>query len=142
MRGKDGGRSAFRFVLVFLAAAVLVAGCGVSAGEKTRREKTLKETCDLFIRHAVQDEWDDAFALSDAGFESADALQAHFKGLWVTDAVLTGGVISSMAWVSDDITKVKVNWSFQAGTVPSYSSETLAWEWKGEGWRYRGRVLR
>jgi len=120
----------------------LLAGCSIPPEKKSAREQSLKVTADDFIQHITQDDWAGAYGMTEAGLDGPEEFKESLKRTWVNDAVLTGGVISSMAWVSDDTAKVKVNWSFQSGTVPSYSSETYAWAWKNKTWIYKGRVLR
>jgi hypothetical protein len=122
--------------------SALAAGCSLSPEEKVAREQALKQSVDSFSDSVVQGRWDEAFKLSDGSFENQEKLKSHLMKPWVQDSTLTGGQIASMAWVSDSIAKVKLNWSFQTGSVESYSSETFIWVWKGSNWRYSGRSLR
>jgi hypothetical protein len=121
---------------------VLLTGCSLSPEEKVAREQALKQTVESFSDSVVQAKWDEAFKLNDGSFENTDKLKNHLMKPWVQDSTLTGGQIASMSWVSDTIAKVKLNWTFQTGSVESYSSETFVWVWKGNGWKYRGRSLR
>lgn len=120
----------------------LTIGCSLSPEEKVGREQSLKQSVDSFTDSVVQGRWDEAFKLSDGSFDNQEKLKSHLMKPWVQDSTLTGGQIASMAWVSDGIAKVKLNWSFQTGSVESYSSETFIWIWKGNSWRYSGRSLR
>ncbi len=129
------------WALLFIVSA-LAAGCSLSPEEKVAREQALKQSVDSFSDSVVQGRWDEAFKLSDGSFENQEKLKSHLMKPWVQDSTLTGGQIASMAWVSDSIAKVKLNWSFQTGSVESYSSETFIWVWKGSNWRYSGRSLR
>lgn len=128
--------------ILLLGVAVLLGGCSLSAEEKTSREQALKQTIDSFIGDVVQANWTDAYRLTDGRFQNADHLKTQITQSWVTDATLTGGEIASMAWVSDQIAKVKLTWTFQSGSAQSFSNETFVWGWKGNGWKYRGRALR
>ncbi len=131
-----------RLMMCLAAGLVLLAGCSVTPAERSSRELALKSVSDAFIQRVVQEEWTAAFAQTDAGLPGPDELKELMRKAWVQDGVLTGGVISSMAWIGDDTAKVKINWSFQTGTVPSYSSETYAWQWKSGTWKLKGHVLR
>jgi hypothetical protein len=117
-------------------------GCSLSSDEKEARVKSLKQAVDSFSAAAVQPNWDEAYKLSDGSFGNADNLKSNITKSWVQDATLTGGDVVSMAWIDDSTAKVKMTWSFQSGSVQSFSSETFIWGWKGNGWKYRGRVLR
>ena len=128
--------------ILLLAVSALSAGCSLSPEEKVAREQALKQSVDSFSDSVVQGRWDEAFKLSDGNFENQEKLKGHLMRSWVQDSTLTGGQIASMAWISDSIAKVKLNWSFQTGSVESYSSETFIWVWKGNNWRYSGRSLR
>lgn len=121
---------------------VLLAGCSLSPEQKVAREQALKQTTEAFENSIVQANWNDVYKMSDGGFESADKLKSSLIKTWVQDATLTGGVIASMAWITDNIAKVKVNWAFQSGSVQSFSSETFIWGWDGNNWKYKGRALR
>ena len=127
---------------VALISLVLLTGCSLSPEEKVTREQALKQAMDSFSDSVVQQRWDEAFKLSDGSFENVDKMKSHLMKPWVQDSTLTGGQIASMAWISDTIAKVKLNWTFQTGSVESFSSETFVWVWKGNSWKYRGRSLR
>ena len=122
--------------------ALAFSGCSLSPEEKVGREQALKQTVDSFSEAIVQTHWDEAFKLSDGSFESSDKLKSQITKSWVQDSTLTNGQIASMAWVTDSIAKVKLTWTFQVGSVESYSNETFVWIWQGSGWKYRGRSLR
>ncbi len=122
--------------------ALVFSGCSLSPEEKVGREQALKQTVDSFSDAVVQAHWDEAFKLSDGSFESSDKLKTHLTLPWVQDSTLTNGQISSMAWVTDTIAKVKLTWTFQSGSVESYSNETFVWIWNGSAWKYKGRSLR
>ncbi len=120
----------------------LLTGCSLSPEEKVGREQALKQTVDSFADSVVQTKWDEVFKLSDGSFDSSDKLKGLLVKSWVSDAILTNGQIASMSWISDTIAKVKLTWTFQLGSVESYSSETFVWVWNGNGWKFRGRSLR
>jgi hypothetical protein len=128
--------------ILLLSVAALFGGCSLSPDEKVAREQALKQTVDSFVTDMVQSNWTDAYRLSDGSFPSSDRLKAQITQSWVTDATLTNGDIASMAWVTDEIAKVKLTWTFQSESVQSFSNETFVWCWKGNGWKYRGRALR
>lgn len=132
----------FSLLPVVMVGLLLSVGCSLSPEDKVAREQSLKQSVDSFTDSVVQGRWDEAFKLSDGSFDNQEKLKSHLMNPWVQDSTLTGGQIASMAWVSDSIAKVKLNWSFQTGSVESYSSETFIWVWKGNGWRYSGRSLR
>ena len=128
--------------ILLLSAVVLLGGCSLSPDEKVSREQALKQTVDSFVADVVQANWNDAYRISDGSFPNADRLKTQITQSWVNDATLTSGDIASMAWVTDETAKVKLTWTFQLGSVQSYSNETFVWSWKGNGWKYRGRALR
>ena len=125
-----------------LLTSLLLAGCSLSPEEKVGREQALKQTVDAFSQSIVQGKWDEVFKLSDGGFENSDKLKRLLMKSWAQDGTLTGGEIASMAWVSDTLAKVKLNWTFQLGSVETFSSETFVWAWNGTAWKYKGRSLR
>ena len=129
-------------ILILLWSALGFAGCSLSPEEKVGREQALKQTVDSFSDAVVQAHWDEAFKLSDGSFESSDKLKSLIMKSWVPDSTLTNGQIASMSWVTDTIAKVKLTWTFQVGSVESYSSETFVWAWTGSAWKYKGRSLR
>jgi hypothetical protein len=131
----------FIVLMTFLGATCL-GGCSLSPDQRVAREQSLKQAAENFINSASQANWNDIYRMSDGSFESADKLKDSLVKSWVQDATLTGGVIASMAWVTDNIAKIKINWAFQAGSVQSFSSETFIWGWDGNGWKYKGRALR
>jgi hypothetical protein len=128
--------------ILLLSAVVLLGGCSLSPDEKVSREQALKQTVDSFVADVVQANWNDAYRISDGSFPNADRLKTQITQSWVNDATLTSGDIASMAWVTDETAKVKLTWTFQLGSVQSFSNETFVWGWKGNGWKYRGRALR
>jgi len=127
------------FLLVL---CTLFMGCSLSSDEKEARVQVLKQSVENFIADAVQPNWEELFKLTDGSLENPEKLKNQIIKSWVPDATLTGGDIVSMAWVNDNTAKVKLTWSFQAGSVQSFSNETFVWSWKGNGWKYRGRALR
>ncbi len=129
-----------KVVFIFLLMGLF--GCSLSPEEKVAREQALKQTVDSFSDSVVQQRWDEVFKLTDGSFENVDKMKNHLVQPWVQDSTLTSGQIASMAWISDTIAKVKLNWTFQTGSVESFSSETFVWVWKGNNWKYRGRSLR
>lgn len=129
-------------VLAYLLVAIGLGGCSLSPDQRVAREQSLKQAAENFINSASQANWNDIYRISDGSLDSADKLKDSLMKSWVPDATLTGGVIASMAWVTDSIAKVKINWAFQAGSVQSFSSETFIWGWDGNGWKYKGRALR
>jgi hypothetical protein len=131
-----------RSLSILFIGTILLSGCSITPAERTAREQALKGSAETFIQSVVQDDWAAAYGLTEAGLQGAEELKDFLKKTWVQDGVLTAGVISSMAWIGDETAKVKINWSFQSGTVPSYSSETFAWRWKDRTWKCVGRVLR
>jgi hypothetical protein len=130
------------FGLTLLLSAFFSAGCALSPEDKVAREQALKQTVETFTESVVQSKWNDIYAMSDGSFDGAEKLKTHLTQTWVSDATLTTGQIASMAWINDGLAKVKLNWTFQSGSVQSFSSETFSWIWKGNGWKYQGRVLR
>jgi hypothetical protein len=128
--------------ILLLSVAVLLGGCSLSPDEKVSREQALKQTVDSFVADVVQANWNEAYRLCDGSFPNADFLKTQITQSWVNDATLTSGDIASMAWVTDETAKVKLTWTFQLGSVQSYSNETFVWSWKGNGWKYKGRALR
>jgi hypothetical protein len=125
-----------------LAFISFMSGCALSPDDKVTREQLLKQQAQNFVSLAVQGDWDNLFKLTDGSFEGVDRFKVHLTQPWDASSTLTGGSIASMSWVSDSATKVKINWVFQEGSVMSYSSETFAWVWKDDTWKYKGRVLR
>ena len=130
------------FIMFLLWSAMVFTGCSMSPEDKVAREQALKQTVDSFSDSVVQTHWDEAYKLTDGNFDSSDKLKSNLMVSWVPDSTLTGGQITSMAWVTDTIAKVKMTWSFQSGSVESYSSETFVWIWNGSAWKFRGRSLR
>ncbi len=131
--------------LFLIAAGFLVlgmAGCSISPEEKVGREQALKLMTENFTNLVVQGDWNGVYGMSAGTFDSAEALKTLLKKSWVEDATLTGGQIASMAWINDKTAKVKLNWTFQVGSVQSFSSETFVWSWKGGTWKLLGRSLR
>lgn len=128
--------------LLLFAAVFLLPGCSLSPDQKVARERALKQTIESFINASVQSNWDDLYQMSAGDFKDADQLKDHLVKSRVQDATLTGGDIATMAWENDKTAKVKINWSFQAQSVQSYSCETFIWVWKGSNWKYKGRTLR
>jgi len=120
----------------------LLAGCSLSPEEKVSREQALQQAVLSFASDVVQGSWSQAYALTDGSLGSADQLKNQLVKSWVQDATLTNGDITSLAWVTDNTAKVKLTWSFQAGSVQSFSNETFVWVWKGNAWKYKGRALR
>lgn len=131
-------------VLFLLAtvAVILLAGCSLSSDEKLAREKGLQQSVLAFVADVVQPNWQEAYRLTDGSLGGPDQLKNQLSQSWVQDATLTNGDVTSMAWVNDSTAKVKLTWSFQAGSVETFSSETFLWIWKGDGWKYKGRALR
>jgi hypothetical protein len=144
MRPADWALRFYRGASLFLALAAIAAfaGCSLSPDEKVSRVQVLKDQAQNFANLAVQKDWDGLFKLTDGSFDSSDKFQAYMTQPWDTTAVLTGGNITSLAWVNDTTTKVKINWIFQEGSILSYSSETFVWVWKDDSWKLRGRTLR
>jgi hypothetical protein len=128
--------------ILLLTISALLSGCSLSPDEKVAREQALKQTVDTFVADVIQSNWTEAYRLTDGSFPNADHLKAQITQSWVTDSTITDGTISSMAWVSDEIAKVKLTWTFQSGSVQSFSNETFVWGWKGNSWKYRGRAIR
>jgi hypothetical protein len=135
------GTSMKRAFLI-LGAVVLLAGCALSPDEKVNRVQILKQQVQSFVNSAVQKDWDGLFRLTDGSFDNVDHFQSYMTQPWDSTAVLTGGNITSLAWVNDTTTKVKVNWIFQDGSILSYSSETFIWVWVDDNWKLKGRSLR
>ena len=129
-------------VLFLSAAMILLSGCSLSPEEKVGRERALKQSLEGFINASVQSNWDDLYRMSAGRFNDAEQLKEHLVKTRVPEATLTGGDIASMAWENDKMAKVKINWSFQAQSVQSVSSETFVWVWKAKSWKYLGRALR
>jgi hypothetical protein len=131
-------------ILRLLAGCFLIAavGCSLSMEDKIAREQVLKQNVDSFVNSVVQGNWNDVIVQSVGDFDSVDSLKKHLMKSWVQDATLIGGQIASLAWVNDSTAKVKLNWSFQSGSVQSFSSETFIWVWKSGTWKYQGRSLR
>ena len=131
-----------KWLVVLLLWFSFIAGCSLSSDEKLAREQNLKQSMDTFISSIVQGQWDQVFHLTDGSIENVDKLKSQIMNSWVPDASLTGGVIASMAWVTDKTAKVKVNWAFQSESVQSFSSETYIFVWRDNVWKYKGRALR
>jgi hypothetical protein len=129
-------------IILSLCLFLLLSGCSLSPEEKVAREQALKQTVDSFAAVVVQGNWEEAFRLTDGSFSNGDQLKKQVVQSWIQDATLTSGQVSSMAWVGDATAKVKMTWSFQAGSVESFSNETFVWVWNGSGWKYKGRALR
>ena len=128
--------------LLLLGSIAFLGGCSLSPDEKVAREQALKQTVDSFATAVVQGNWSAAYRLSDGSYPNADRMKQQITQSWVQDATLTNGDVASMAWVTDENAKVKLTWTFQLGSVESFSSETFVWGWKGNGWKYKGRALR
>jgi hypothetical protein len=120
----------------------LLAGCSLSPEEKVAREQALKQTVDSFTGAIVQNNWTEAFRWTDGSVPGGDQLKQQITQSWVGDGTLTNAQVSSMAWVGDTTAKVKLTWTFQSGSVETFSNETFLWTWNGSGWKYRGRALR
>jgi hypothetical protein len=135
-----GLQSARAFALLVLFS--MAVGCSLSPQDKLDREQVLKQQAENFVSSAVQGDWEGLFRMTDGSFDNVDKFKAHLTQPWDTSATLTGGSIASMSWVDESTTKVKINWNFQEGSIASYSSETFAWVWKDDTWKYKGRVLR
>ena len=132
----------FKLFPFFLLALGLSAGCSLSPDQKVGREVALKQAMETFIGTVVAGDWNGVYKMSDGSFDSATNLKASLMKTWVPDSTLNGGEITSLAWINDSTSKVKLNWSFQAGSVQSFSSETYVWVWDGDAWKYKGRTLR
>lgn len=130
------------FLALAASTAVLLAGCSLSGDEKLAREKGLQQSVLSFVADVVQPNWQEAYRLTDGSLGGPDQLKNQLNQSWVQDATLTNGDVTSMAWVNDSTAKVKLTWSFQAGSVETFSCETFLWIWKGNGWKYKGRALR
>jgi hypothetical protein len=131
-----------RIGLVLVAAMILLAGCSLSPEEKSTREKALKVAIESFVNSSEQSNWDELYRMSAGKFKDADQLREHLMMARVPNATLTGGTIASMAWENNKMAIVKINWSFQAQSVQSLTSETSIWVWKAKNWKYLGRALR
>lgn len=118
------------------------AGCSLSPADKVAREQALQQAVLAFAAAVVQGNWPQAYASTDGTLGTSDQLKSQLTKSWVQDATLTNGDITSLAWVDDHTAKVKLAWSFQAGSVQSFSNETFVWVWHGNGWKYKGRALR
>jgi hypothetical protein len=129
-------------VFLGLAGLVFLTGCSLSPEDKVAREQALQQAVLSFTGDVVQANWPQAYALTDGSLGSSDQLKNQLMKSWVQDATLTNGDITSLAWVNDHTAKVKLTWSFQAGSVESFSNETFIWIWAGNGWKYKGRALR
>ncbi len=117
-------------------------GCSISPEEKVGREQALKIMTENFANSVVQGNWSGVYGMTAGTFDSPEALESALKKSWVDGSTLTGGQIASMAWLNDKTAKVKLNWTFQVGSVQSFSSETFVWAWKGNTWKLLGRALR
>lgn len=120
----------------------LLVGCSLSPEEKVAREQSLKQTVDSFSSAVLQNNWTEAFRWTNGSFSGGDQLKQDITQSWVQDGTLTNAQVSSMAWVGDSTAKVKLTWTFQAGSVETFSNETFVWVWSGNGWKYKGRALR
>ena len=120
----------------------LLVGCSLSPEEKVAREQSLKQTVDSFSAAVLQNNWTEAFRWTDGSLSGGDQLKQDITQSWVQDGTLTNAQVSSMAWVGDATAKVKLTWTFQAGSVETFSNETFVWAWNGNGWKYKGRALR
>ncbi|HVM33686.1 MAG TPA: hypothetical protein VMU88_11170 [bacterium] len=127
---------------ILVAAVLGLSGCSLSPDEKEGRVQVLKQQVQSFANLAVQKDWDGLFRLTDGSFDGPDKFEAYMTQPWESTAVLTGGNITSLSWVNNSTTKVKINWIFQEGSILSYSSESFVWVWKDDTWKLRGRVLR
>lgn len=127
---------------IVLTGLIFEGGCSLSPEDKVAREQALQQTVLAFTADVVQANWPQAYASTDGTLGSSDQLKNQLMKSWVQDATLTNGDITSLAWVTDQTAKVKLTWSFQSGSVQSFSSETFIWVWKGNGWKYKGRALR
>ena len=127
---------------ILLISLALAAGCTLSPDQKVARETALKQAMDSFVAAMVKGDWNTLYMMSDGGFNSANSLKDNLTQTWVTDATLNGGEVTSMAWIDDGTSKVKVNWNFQAGSVQSYTSDTYVFVWAGGTWKYKGRMVR
>ena len=127
---------------LMLLSLIVLAGCSMSASEKTSLERSLKQNVDGFVSGSVQNHLDNVLELTDGSFSSPDSLKDHLTKSWPERSTVTGGEIASMSWVGEGTAKVKVNWAFQTGNVMSYTSETFVWILKGGSWKYQGRALR
>ena len=132
----------FNLLIPTLLSLVVLTGCSLSPDQKVGREVALKQAMESFVSTVVQSDWNSVYKMSDGSFDSANSLKANLMKTWVTDATLNGGEITSLAWINDSTSKVKLNWSFQAGSVQSFSSETYVWVWTGDAWKYKSRTLR
>ncbi|HVZ81797.1 MAG TPA: hypothetical protein VHE12_13505 [bacterium] len=135
-------RSFFPKPFFLIGLLVLLAGCSLSPEEKVAREQALKQTVDSFSAAVLQGNWTEAFRWTDGSIPGGDQLKQQITQSWVQDGTLTNAQVSSMAWVNDGTAKVKLTWTFQSGSVESFSNETFLWTWNGNGWKYRGRALR
>lgn len=133
-----------RAIAVFLlcAGTALMTGCSLSPDERVTRERVLQQTVLSFITDVVQTNWAEAYRLTDGSLGSPEQLKSQLMKSWVQDATLTNGDITSMAWMNNGTAKVKLTWSFQAGSVESFDNETFIWAWMGNAWKYKGRALR
>lgn len=126
---------------LFLGLACL-SGCSLSPDERGSREQALQQTVQNFVSTVVQGNWEEAYRQTDGTLGNTQQLKTQLTKSWVQDGTLTGGDVISLAWINDSAAKVKLTWSFQSGSVQSFSSETFIWVWKGNGWKYKGRALR
>jgi hypothetical protein len=124
------------------AGLIFIWGCSLSPDEKGSREQALQQAAQNFVGVVVQGNWAEAYRQTDGTLGSSDQLKSQLSQSWVQDGTLIAGDIVSLAWIDDKNAKVKLTWSFQSGSVQSFSSESFVWTWKGNAWKYRGRVLR
>jgi hypothetical protein len=117
-------------------------GCSLSPQEKVAREQSLQQGVQNFVAAVVQGNWQQAYALTDGSPGGWEQLKNQLSKSWVQDSTLISGDITTLLWVNETNAKVKLTWSFQTGSVQSYSSETFVWVWKGDGWKLKGRALR
>ena len=85
----------------------------MSPEDKVAREQALKQAVDAFSDSVVQAHWDDAFKLTDGSFDSAGQVKVPFDGFLGPGFHPDRREITSMAWVTDTIAKVKLTWTFQ-----------------------------
>jgi hypothetical protein len=128
--------------LILSAVMILLAGCSLSPEEKVTRERALKQAIEGFVNSSVQSNWDELYRMSAGKFKDADQLKENLMMIRIPNATLTGGDIASMAWENEKMAIVKINWSFQAQSVQSLTSDTTIWVWKAKNWKYLGRSLR
>lgn len=138
----EGFSNSWRRGFGLLAILTLLTGCALSPAERANRAEVLKHRVRAFTDSTIQKDWDGLFKMTDGSFADSASFEAYMTQPWDAAAVLTGANITSLAWVNDSTTKVKINWIFQEGAILSYSSETFVWVWKDSTWKLMGRVLR